>query len=200
MRFSLSLLFIYLFFVFACLRLSSKKPPTLPQRREKPVSNWHLFMEFATAREKFLLAWKKAHWICGSSIILKPLALKQKQWRLLFWIPFYWVPTYPSLLTFLNSKSSPSQDTIFINQTVIFGFQLGPFHGWILRPWKTYLHESCGYSCNAWTPHWQSDKLEEADVMNFASPALTASTNVTRKKNKIKTRWARPIPALMAIN
>lgn len=36
-------------------------------------------MDFATARQKFLPTVKKAHWLCSSSIIPKPSALKQKQ-------------------------------------------------------------------------------------------------------------------------
>lgn len=54
--------FFYLF-IFLVLRayvvVPKSYPHSLPPHREKLVSNWHLFMEFAPAREKFLLAWKK---------------------------------------------------------------------------------------------------------------------------------------------
>lgn len=113
-----SFIHLFIYFVFACLHRSSTKPPTLPPCMEKPVSDWHLFMELTTAREKFLLAWKSPLnlWLIHHS---KAIGFETEAAKAIIWIPFYWVPTYSSLLTFPNSKSRPffpSQDTVFINQ------------------------------------------------------------------------------------
>lgn len=184
MRFSLSLLFlhsfIYLFIFCFCLLTSYFQKAT-----HTPTTQGETSLKLAPiygvcfCQRKIPLSLKKSPlnlWLIHHS---KAIGFETEAVKAIIWIPFYWVPTYPSLLTFLNSKSSPSQDTVFIKQTIIFGFRSGPFHGWILRPWKTCVQESCGYSCNAWAPRRQSDKLDEADVMNSASPALAASTNVT---------------------
>lgn len=82
--------FIYLFFVVACLCRSSKKPPTFPTTTTQGETSLKLAPIYGvrSCQREIPLSLKKAHWICVSSIILKPLALKQKQQRLLFGFHF----------------------------------------------------------------------------------------------------------------
>lgn len=84
-RFPLSLLLFIYFFGVACLCRSSKKLPPFP-----PTAQGETSLKLApiygvrSCQREIPLSLKKANWICVSSIILKPLALKQKQRGLLF--------------------------------------------------------------------------------------------------------------------
>lgn len=66
-------------FIFLCLNYSSKKPPTHHHAgRNQSQTGTYLWILLLPERNSCCNE-KKAHWMWSSSIILKPLASKQKQ-------------------------------------------------------------------------------------------------------------------------
>lgn len=110
--------------LFMCLYFQ-KATHTSP-RREKPVSNWHLFMDFSSARKKFLQ--KKSVWM--SSVIQRPLKQKQLFGNSLLWLVPLLHFSLPFLTFILQIKPFPSSIQHF-HQLKYHINSRASFHGWV---------------------------------------------------------------------
>lgn len=149
---------------FLCVqRCSSKKPPTLEHAGgNQAQTGTYLWIPLLPDKNSSIL--KKACWICSSSIILKPLASRQKQGGCDFVTPFtfYCFPACPSLffqqinplLLHLRHKCHLQKKKTSVD---LFGGCLWPWSGAQarrgcscagLQGWRHELHITCAGSCS----------------------------------------------------